>query len=152
MSKLRRMVALHKLKYQFVFYCAVFTLIWFVVSSFCWLLIDIIIKGTTAEESNELLPLYIVGSLIILVLCILPFMYVINRTISKPMKKIVQAINELGPDNYHIHIDVPTPNEFAEIAQALNYMSAKWEDSYNQYYWLFKSAQRWHGHRSGKTE
>ena len=70
--------------------------------------------------------------ILILILSIIIMSLITAQTITKPMKKLTDGIEEISSGNLDYHIDYDSTNEIGITVKAVNEMAARLKDSIEQ--------------------
>ena len=84
---------------------------------------------------NEMIShIYKILSIVMTICFLITFSFMINfpNYIAGPIKKITENIKEITNSNFRSRLKISTGDEFKELAEAINYMAEKLEQSYQQ--------------------
>jgi len=87
------------------------------------------------ESLNEMIRhIYKILSIVLTVCFLITFSFMINfpNYIAGPIKKITENIKDIANSDFKSRIVVSRKDEFKELAEAINYMAEKLENSYQQ--------------------
>ena len=128
------MIKKNSLKFQFVMLLAIEVILWSVFSELFWLLIEKIFDQKIADGTSGGLEipdfLYVASSLLILIFSSLPLVFYLIKKINSPVRKITRGVKRIALGDYQkIELDKNHDgnniDEFSEIADAINFMSAE---------------------------
>jgi nitrate/nitrite-specific signal transduction histidine kinase len=87
------------------------------------------------ESLNEMIRhIYKILSIVLTVCFLITFSFMINfpNYIAGPIRKITENIKEIANSDFKSRITVTSKDEFKELAEAINYMAEKLENSYQK--------------------
>jgi two-component system sensor histidine kinase GlrK len=90
---------------------------------------DMIARKTVAARDRAVLAAHTMGWLILggIIAAIL-FAYLHARGVSRPLKKLVQALLRVGQGQFHDVLDARGPKEVGELVQTFNWMATRLEE------------------------
>lgn len=89
-----------------------------------WKIATVIPKSNLIKKSASVVFFIIIATVCIMAVAII-FILVITKKITKPLSKLINLFEEVGNGNFNVRSDINTNDEFNELGDSFNKMTAK---------------------------